>query len=157
MKRVLSVLPGMIALAVMLLMVAGLGAWLFLPSRIAEHRARALVPAMFPGAELVQDLSGSIAGSTNQTQIYLVRDDLVKVQTWFENRMPGFNLCAISIRADCWSNEKCDDSMVGKLVTSMMFLGQQDEVRSCVSIVIEQELPSGGRTVIHVNLGWPSD
>lgn len=157
MKRVLSMLPGVIALAVMLLMVAGLGAWLFLPSQIAAQRARALVPAMFPGAELVQDLSGSIAGSTNQTQIYLVRDDLVKVQKWFEDRMPGFSLCEVSIRADCWSNEKCDDSMIGRLLSSAMFLGQQDEVRSCVSIVIEPELPSGRRTIVHVNLGWPSD
>jgi hypothetical protein len=38
-----------------------------------------------------------------------------------------------------------------------MFLGQQEEVRTCVSVVIEPEQPSGRRTIVHVNLGWPSD
>lgn len=157
MKRALSFLPGLLALAFMLLLMAGLGAWLFLPTQIAEQRARALVPAMIPGAELVQDLSGSIAGAANQTQIYVVRDNLVTVHGWFEQRMPGFSLCSTSIRADCFSNEKCDDSLAGKLLASVMFLGQQDEARTCVSVVIEPEQPNGRRTIVHVNLGWPSD
>lgn len=157
MKRAFTFLPGLVALAAMLLMVAGLGAWLFLPGQIAEQRARALVPDMIPGAELVQDVSGSIAGAANQTQIYLARQDMVTVHRWFEQRMPGFTLCSASIRADCFSNEKCDDSVIGSVLYSMMFLGQTDPVRACVSVVIEPELPSGRRTLIHVNLGWPSE
>lgn len=157
MKRALSVLPGLIALMIMLLLMAGLGAWLFLPSQLAEQRARAMVPPMFPGAELVQDLSGTIAGASNQTQIYIVRADMVRVHGWFEQRLPGFGLCSASIRADCFSNEKCDDSLVGALLNQIMFLGQHETVRTCVSIVIEPELPSGRRTIVHVNLGWPSD
>ncbi len=157
MKRVLSVLPGLFALAVMLLLIAGLGAWLFLPSRIAEQRARALVPAMVPGSELVQDVSGAIAGAANQTQIFLVRADMVTVHRWLEQRMPGFKLCSASIRADCFSNERCDDSVIGSMLYSVMFLGQPDAMRACVSVVIEPELPSGRRTIVHVNLGWPSD
>ena len=104
MKRAFTFLPGLVALAAMLLMVAGLGAWLFLPGQIAEQRARALVPVMIPGAELVQDVSGSIAGAANQTQIYLARQDMVTVHRWFEQRMPGFTLCSASIRADCFAN-----------------------------------------------------
>lgn len=157
MKRVLVALPGLLALAVMLLLMTGLGAWLFLPSRIAEQRAHDLVPPMVPGAELVQDLSGSIAGASNHMRIYLVDADMTMVHRWFEQHMPGFNLCSASIRADCFSNEKCDDSSIAELLNSIMFLGQQPEVRTCVSVVIEPELPNGRRTVVHVNLGWPSD
>lgn len=157
MKRALAALPGLFALAVMLMLMAGLGAWLFLPSQIAEQRAHALVPAMMPGAQLVQDLSGSIAGAANHMRIYLVDEDMTAVHRWFEREMPGFSLCAASIRADCFSNEKCDDGLAGKVLNSVMFLGQQTDVRTCVSIVIEPELPNGRRTVVHVNLGWPSD
>ncbi len=157
MKRVFSVLPGLIALAIMLLLMAGLGVWLFLPGQIAAQRARAMVPAMFPGAELAQDLGGTIAGAASQTQIYLVQENLVTVHGWYERHMPGFSLCSASIRADCFSNERCDDSLFGKLLAGMIFLGQQEATRTCVSIVIEPELPSGGRTIVHVNLGWPSD
>lgn len=157
MKRAIVTLPGLLALAIMLLLMAGLGAWLFLPGQIAEQRAHALTPAMMPGARLVQDMSGSIAGAANHMRIYIVDADMTAVHRWFEREMPGFSLCSASIRADCFSNEKCDDSLAGKLLNGVMFLGQQVDVRTCVSIVIEPELPNGERTLVHVNLGWPSD
>lgn len=157
MKRAWHVLPGVFALLAMLLLMTGLGAWLFLPSRIAEQRAHDLVPDTIPNARLLQDLSGSVAGAASQVQVYLVDQDMVAVHRWYERQMPGFTLCAASVRADCFSNEKCDDSALGELLNSVMFLGQQQDVRTCVSVVIEPELPDGRRTVVHVNLGWPSD
>lgn len=156
MKRARA-LPGLFALIVMLLLVMGLGAWLFLPGRITEQRARAMTPAMIPGAKLVQELNGNMAGASTDLRIYIVEDDMTTVHRWFERQMPGFSLCSASIRADCFSNEKCDDSAISRLLNGVMFLGQQTEVQTCVSVVIEPELPNGRRTIVHVNLGWPSD
>jgi hypothetical protein len=157
MKRVLRLLPGVFALMLLFVLLGGLGAWLFLPGMIAEQRARDLAPAPFPRAALVQDYNDSITGAASHRQIFVAPATLVMVHGWFEQRMPGFSLCDGSIRADCFSNERCDESAAGQLLSSLMFLGQAEPARSCVSIILEPELPSGRRTIIHVNLSWPSD
>jgi hypothetical protein len=148
--------PGLIALGYLLALIVALGGVLFLPAHILEQQVRTLTPPIYPQAELVSVNTTSGQGISTETRVYTASDEMVEVHRWMERAMPGFHLCAASIRADCWTNERCVESWLSQLAAFTLTPGSDESMRPCVSIVLEPDRPFGPHSVIHVNLVWPS-
>jgi hypothetical protein len=156
MRRIGVILPGLIALAVLVALVAGLWAWLFLPAAYAEQRARALIPPIYPGAELGMLSQVNSAGLATEERAYLAQADVLAVTSWLERAMPGFVPCPGTTKAECWMNERCDESLEG-LMALRLNRAEGPTPRPCVSVMAQSEVPFGNRTVIRMSIGWPID
>ncbi len=125
------------------------------PSWLAEQQARALPLPLYPDSYLAQTLTSVSGDMKTETRVYIAPGDMVVVGSWMERRFPGFQMCAGSLHPDCWTNDRCNQSLISTAVTQLVYLSNDNQHTPCMHVRLQSNGYGAPSTVIFVELTWP--
>lgn len=128
----------------------------------AQRLAYALVPAPYPGSELVNSYRSGASASMNEHRMYRTPDPPESVYAFMEAQMPGFERIEDLERGLRYRNEAVDRSARAKpaaeLACSSLYCAYAGEAAlTYPGVVVELSSdPASSGTLIKVSIWWPA-
>ncbi len=125
------------------------------PRLLAEQRAHALAPALYPGADHMSTRTTTEAGMITESQVFVVQAPVGHVRRWMDSTASGFGNCSLSDPM-CFIYKRCDQTAFGGALSFLAYLGYAEIEQPCVSVLVERSVAGNYQTLIHVTYSWPT-
>jgi hypothetical protein len=119
---------------------------------LGEALAHALMPAQYPGSQLIDTEDGGGSAITTRTYTYRTHDAPAQVAAYYERVLPASE-STFDAKEYKSEHQRCNNSLPGILVSKVNDLHWR--YLPCVSATWDPDSDHSSDTLIYITLSWP--